>query len=168
MVAGTNQLAIAARRALADNLEPEALQPHIQNMTAVVDSWRAAELKAYLAIFEGQLVRLHTAAGDLAAARECALRALEMVEETGVATHKVDLLSALAHTFDDREAQYAGLQDAIDVAREQGAVVFELRCAADAYELVGEPARPALQEALNKIADDQDWPELARARALLG
>jgi class 3 adenylate cyclase/tetratricopeptide (TPR) repeat protein len=168
MVAGTNQLAIAARRALADNLEPEALQPHIQNMTAVVDSWRAAELKAYLAIFEGQLVRLHTAAGDLAAARECALRALEMVEETGVATHKVDLLSALAHTFDDRDAQYAGLQKAMEVAREQGAVVFELRCAADAFELVGEPARQALQEALSKIADDQDWPELARARALLG
>ena len=168
MVAATNRLALAARRALADNLDPEALQPHIQNMTAVVDSWRAAELKAYLAIFEGQLVRLHTAAGDVAAARACAARALEMMEETGIATHKTDLLRALAHTFDDREAQYAGLQHAIEVAREQGAVVYELRCAADAFELVGEPARPALEEALSKICADQDWPELARARALLG
>jgi hypothetical protein len=47
-------------------------------------------------------------------------------------------------------------------------VVFELRCAADAFELVGDPARSALEQALNKIAADQDWPELARARALLG
>jgi class 3 adenylate cyclase/tetratricopeptide (TPR) repeat protein len=168
MVAATNQLALAARRALADNLDSDALQPHIQNMTAVVDSWRAAELKAYLAIFEGQLVRLHTAAGDVAAARECAARALEMVEETGIATHKTELLRAQAHTFEDPDAQYAALKHAIEVAQEQGAVVFEMRCAADAFELVGEPARPALEEALSKIGADQDWPDLARARALLG
>lgn len=167
MVAATNRLSLAARRALADGLDPDALQPHIQNMTAVVDSWRAAELKAYLTIFDSQLVRLHTAAGNVAAARECATRALEMVEETGIATHKTDLLRALAHTFDDREEQYAGLQKAIELAREQDAVVFEMRCAADAFELIGEPARPALEEALSKIPADQDWPEIARARSLL-
>jgi hypothetical protein len=89
-----------------------------------------------------------------------------MVEETGVATYKAELLRVLAHTFDDADAQYAGLQQAIEVARDQGAVVFELRCAADAFELVGAPARPALDEALSRIATDQDWPELARARAL--
>ena len=137
-------------------------------MTAVVDSWRAAELKAYLTIFEAQLVRLHTAAGDVAAARECAARALEMVDETGIATHKAELLRAQAHTFEDPDAQYAALKHAIEVAQEQGAVVFEMRCAADAFELVGEPARPALEEALSKIGADQDWPDLARARALLG
>jgi class 3 adenylate cyclase/tetratricopeptide (TPR) repeat protein len=168
MVAATNRLSLAARRALANNLDGDALAPHIQNITALVETWRAAELKAYLAIFEGQLVRLHTAAGDVAAARECAARALEMVEETGIATHKTELLRSLAQTYDDVDAKYAGLQEAIEVAREQGAVVYELRCAADAFELVGEPARPALKEALSKIAADQDWPELARVRALLG
>jgi hypothetical protein len=168
MVAATNQLALAARRALADNLDSDALQPHIQNMTAVVDSWRAAELKAYLAIFEAQLVRLHTAADDVAAARECAARALEMVDETGIATHKAELLRAQAHTFEDADAQYAALKHAIEVAQEQGAVVFEMRCAVDAFEIVGESARPALEEALSKIGADQDWPDLAHARALLG
>ncbi|WP_179469343.1 ATP-binding protein [Mycolicibacterium vinylchloridicum] len=168
MVAATNRLSLAARRALADNLDSDALQPHIQNMTAVVDTWRAAELMAYLAIFEGQLIRLHTAAGDVVAARECAVRALKMVEEAGIATHKTELLRALAHTYDDVDAQYAGLQTAIEVAREQDAVVYELRCAADAFELAGERARPALEAALSRIGADQDWPELARARALLG
>ncbi|WP_445168951.1 ATP-binding protein [Mycolicibacterium sp. Dal123E01] len=168
MVAATNRLSLAARRALADNLESDALAPHIQNLTAVVDTWRAAELKAYLAIFECQLARLHTAAGDVAAARQCAVRALEMVEETGIATHKTELLRALAQTYDDVDAQYAGLQKAIEVARDQGAVVYELRCATDAFELVGERARPELEEALSRIAAEQDWPDLARARALLG
>ena len=47
------------------------LQPHIQNMTAVVDGWRAAELLAYLSSYECVLVRLRMAAGDLPKAREC-------------------------------------------------------------------------------------------------
>jgi acetyl/propionyl-CoA carboxylase alpha subunit len=137
-------------------------------MTAVVAGWRAVELKSYLASYESVLVRLHTAAGDREAARQRAADALVMVEETGVATNKAELLRVLAHALDDPDAQYVGLERAIEVARDQGAVVFELRCAADAFELVGEPARPALEEALSKIGADQDWPELARARALLG
>ena len=93
--------------------------------------------------------------------------ALEMADETGVVTNKAELLRVLAHTYDDPDAQYAGLKKAIEVARDQGAVVFELRCAADAFELIGSSVRPALEEALSRIAADQDWPELARARALL-
>ncbi|BBY57499.1 hypothetical protein [Mycolicibacterium sarraceniae] len=89
-----------------------------------------------------------------------------MVEDTGVATNKAELLRALAHTYHDPEARYAGLQNAIEVSREQRAVVFELRYAADTFTLVGEPARTALEEALSKIGADEDWPELARARTL--
>ncbi|MCV7178273.1 ATP-binding protein [Mycolicibacterium sphagni] len=168
MVAASFRASLAARTALAgDHPEPAALRPHIANMVAVVDGWRAAELKSFLASYESVLVRLHTAAGDRDAARQRAADALDMVEETGVATFKAELLRVLAHTHDNPEARYAGLRKAITVAREQGAVVFELRCAADAFELVGEPARPALQQALSRIAAEQDWPELARARALL-
>ena len=41
-----------------------ALQPHIDNMTAVVQALRAAQLKTWLASYESVLARLHTAAGD--------------------------------------------------------------------------------------------------------
>ncbi|WP_319430813.1 ATP-binding protein [Mycobacterium sp. RTGN5] len=169
MVAASFRASLAARTALASGeSEPAVLQPHIDNMAAVVEGWRAVELKSYLATYESVLVRLHTAVGDREAARQRATDALVMVEETGVATNKAELLRVLAHTYDDPDAQYAGLQKAIGVARDQGAVVFELRCAADAFELVGERARPALEQALGRIAADQDWPELARARALPG
>ncbi len=169
MVAATNRIALAARRALIDaSGDPAALQPHVQNMTAVVHSWRAAELKAYLSAFECILVRLHAAAGDRRAARDCAARALAMAGETGIVTHKAELLRALAHTFDDPDAQCAGLQRAIEVARNQGSLIFEMHCTADLFELSGAPSRPALEDTLSRIPADQSWPELERARALLG
>jgi hypothetical protein len=43
-----------------------------------------------------------------------------------------------------------------------------LRAAADDFELVGEPALATLAEAVARFPSDQSWPELARARALLG
>jgi len=45
--------------------------------------------------------------------------------------------------------------------------VFEMRSAADIFELIGAPGRPMLTNVLSRIPADQDWPELARARALL-
>jgi hypothetical protein len=169
MVATFNHVSMASREALAaGESDPARLAPHIANMTQVVEALRAAQLKAYLASYESVLARLHTAAGDRQAARARVDLTLAVVEETGSRFYLAELLRILAHTYDDRDAQYTGLQKAIEVARDQGAVVFELRCAADAFELVGDPARPALEEALGKIAADQDWPELARARTLLG
>ncbi|GAY14939.1 AAA family ATPase [Mycobacterium sp. shizuoka-1] len=169
MVAESNRVSLAARRALADPAtDPATLQPYVQGLTAVVDGWRAAELKAYLSAFECVLVRLHTAAGDPETARACAERALAMAEETGIVTHKAELLRALAHTFSDPDARYATLREAIAVARDQQAVVFELLATADTVELVGAAARPALAHVVSRICADQDWPELARARALLG
>ncbi|HEY5151081.1 MAG TPA: hypothetical protein VIJ23_14945, partial [Mycobacterium sp.] len=61
----------------------------------------------------------------------------------------------------------AGLCAAIDLAHKQGALVFELRATADDFELIGEPARPALADVVSRFPADQSWPELARARALL-
>jgi class 3 adenylate cyclase/tetratricopeptide (TPR) repeat protein len=169
MVSMSNRATLAARIALAaGESDPVLLQSHIDNLTLIVDSWRAAEMNTFVSSYESVLARLHIAVGDLQTARERVERALETTHITGARFYLAELLRVLAHTSDDTGAQYAGLLHAIEVAREQGAVVFELRCAADAFELVGEPARPALEAALSKIGADQDWPELARARALLG
>jgi hypothetical protein len=46
-------------------------------------------------------------------------------------------------------------------------VVFEMRSAADIFELIGDPGRSLLADVLSRIPAGQDWPELARARALL-
>lgn len=168
MVSASNRASMAARTALAaGETDPVKLQRHIQNMTAVVEGWRAAQLKTFLASYESVLARLLTAAGKQDAARERVNLALQMAEETGVHFYEAELLRVRAYTYDDPGARHAGLRAAIDLAQTQGALVFELRAAADDFELVGESARAALTEALSRFPADQDWPELARARALL-
>jgi hypothetical protein len=102
------------------------------------------------------------------AARERVELALQMADETELRMYDADLLSIRAHTTDDPDAQHADLRAAIELAQAQGAYVYELRAAADDFELVGEPARAALVDALSRFPADQTWPELARARALLG
>ena len=90
-----------------------------------------------------------------------------MADESEWRMYDAELLRLRAHTTNDPDAQHTGLRAAIELAQTQGAPIFELRAAADDFELVGEPARAALVDALNRFPSDQTWPELARARALL-
>lgn len=168
MVSASNRASLAARLALAaGETDPTVLAAHIANLTAIVEGWRAAQLKTYLASYESVLVRLHTAAGDRGSARERAQLALDLVSETGITTYKSELLRVFAHTLDETQDRHEGLQAAIDLARKQGAKVFELRSTADDFELIGEPARSALADLVSRFPTDQSWPELDRARALL-
>lgn len=168
MVSMSNRASLAARSALTrGDADHAVLRTHIDSLRLIIESWRAAELNTFVTSYESVLARLLTAVGEPREARERIDIALASTRATEAHYYDAELLRVLAHTFDGPDEQYLGLQQAIEVAREQGAVVFEMRCAADAFELVGEPARPALDEALSKIGADQDWPELARARALL-
>ena len=145
----------------------DRLAPHIETMTAVVQAWRASEVKTFLAFYDGVLARLLTAAGDREAAREHLNVALKMGQDTWIQFYDAELLRLRAHTLDDENAQHQHFRSAIELAQQQGAHIFELRSAADDFELIGEPARAALLEACHRLPDDQTWPDLARARALL-
>ena len=164
--AGANSRAIAALD--AGETDSAVLEAHIQTLTAVVEAWRAADMKAFLEWYDGALVRVLLAAGMKDAARERVDLALQMADETDWHIFDAELLRLRAHTFDDPDARRAGVHAALDRAQTQGSLVFELRAAADDFELTGEPARAALADALSRFPSDQTWPELARARALLG
>jgi hypothetical protein len=168
-IATCNQVSVAARAALVSGeAEPAVLQGLIGNMTAVVEAWRAIDRKAFLGGYDATLAGLLTAAGMKDAARERVELALQMADETEWHMYDAELLRIRAHTTDEPDAQHTGLRAAIELAQTQGAPVFELRAAADDFELVGEAARAPLAAALSRFPADQDWPELARARALLG
>ena len=168
MVATCNKATLAARNAMVSGKAvPADLQRHIANMTGVVDAWRAAEMKTFLACYDTVLAWLLTAAGMTDEARKRVELALKMSDETGMHFYDAELLRVRAHTHDDRDARKAGLQAAIDLARTQGGAVFELRAAADNYALFGGSAKTALEDALSHFPKEQSWPELARARALL-
>ncbi|HZU50202.1 MAG TPA: adenylate/guanylate cyclase domain-containing protein, partial [Mycobacterium sp.] len=168
MVAATQDATVRSVAALTnDKPDPARLRALIETMTAVVHTWRAYDLKVFLMCYDAVLARLLTAAGQQDAARDRLRIALELANETGMHFYDSELLRVQAHTSDDAEVCHPGLRDAIALARRQGAVIFELRAAADDFELVGESARAALADAVGRFPPEQSWPELTRARALL-
>lgn len=165
MVAATQQATVAALTAIEQGAESATLKGHIATMTAFVQGWRAAELRVFLMCYDAVLARVLAAVGKHDAALERADIALELAEETGMHFYDAELLRVRALTCDAPEARRAGLMEAIELARRQDAVIFELRAAADYFTQFGD------NEALTSVADrmpaGQSWPELARARALL-
>ncbi|MET0473304.1 MAG: adenylate/guanylate cyclase domain-containing protein [Mycobacterium sp.] len=168
MVGWSQQSAGLALVALAaGETRRTALKPHIDTMTTVVQTWRTFEVKTFLAAHDGVLARLHIAAGDREAARECLDVALQMGQDTWIQFYDAELLRLRAHTFADEDERHQHLRASIELAQRQGAHVFEIRSAADDFELIGESARSALLDASHRLPADQTWPDLARARALL-
>lgn len=108
-----------------------------------------------------------TAAGQPEQARHRLDTALALAHDTGMCFYDAELLRLRAHTHMDPDARQADITAALELARHQGATLFELRAALDDFELRGEPARAALVEAVRRIPANNAWPELARAQAAL-
>jgi class 3 adenylate cyclase/tetratricopeptide (TPR) repeat protein len=169
LIAATQRATISALSALsAGDIDPEQLQPHIAIMTATVESWRAAEAKLFVTFYDGVLAKLLIAAGKIGEARQRLDTALELGRETGVNFYRAELLRLRAHTAEDADTRDTDLRAAIDTARRQAAPIFELRAAIDAFELHSEPPRNTLVDAVSRFPIDSGWPELVRARTLLG
>jgi hypothetical protein len=92
---------------------------------------------------------------------------LQMSADTGMHFYDAELIRIRASTYEDTPSRQSDLQHAIELARKQGALVYELRAALDDFELTGEPARAELEDVLTRFPSGQDWPELGRAKALL-
>jgi len=167
LIGATQRATISALSALSAG-DVEQLQAHIEIMTMFVESWRQAEAKLFVTFYDGVLARLLTAAGRTDEARKRLDIALQLGDETGVNFYRAELLRLRAHTTDDADARDADLRAAIDTARQQAASIFELRAAVDAFELRGESEKAALAGAISRFPVDSGWPELVRARALLG
>jgi hypothetical protein len=129
--------------------------------------WRSLGVISLITFYEGVLARLMIAVGQRQQARDRLDAALALAEQTGMRLHNAELLRIRAGTGDNEEERRAEMAAAIELARAQGAPIYELRCAAEDYEDRGEQARQALMDAIGGFPDDSDWPPLARARALL-
>ncbi|MGB6512827.1 MAG: adenylate/guanylate cyclase domain-containing protein [Mycobacterium sp.] len=169
LIAAAQRATIKALKALSVRaIDPDQLQAHIEIMAMLVQSWRQAESKLFVTFYDGVLARLLTAAGRPDEARERLDTALQLSQETDVNFYRAELLRLRAHTADDADARDTDLRAAIDTARQQSALIFELRAAIDAFELHGESSKETLIEAVSRFPVDSGWPELRRARTLLG
>jgi hypothetical protein len=136
-------------------------------MTESLDIWRKVELLMYVIFYDAVLGRLLMAADRLQAARDRLDAALTLAHHTGMHFYDAELLRLRAHAQTDPDARQADIHAALDLARRQGATLFELRAALDDFELRGQPASAAVATAVNRISPNNPWPELARARTAI-
>ena len=59
------------------------------------------------------------------------------------------------------------LAAALELARHQGGVLFELRCLLDIFDLMGDGDRSELTDTVSRFAGDARWAEFARAQTIL-
>jgi hypothetical protein len=169
LVGAAQRETVSAMSSLAENAgDAETLQVHIATMTGFVDAFRGLGVIALIMFYDAVLARLLTAAGESEEARNRLQIALDLADQTGMHFYDAELMRLRAHTSDDLELRRADLRASVELARGQDAWIFELRSAADDFEHSGETARQALMDALHRFPTDSTWPELKRARTLLG
>jgi tetratricopeptide (TPR) repeat protein len=168
-LAGAAQLATVSGLSslVAETVDPAELLAHVSTITAFVDMWRALGVISLITFYDCVIAQLLAAAGQRAEARDRIDAALQLAEETGMHFHDAELLRIRAQTREDDSERHADLAAAVELAREQGATIHELRSAADDFEVCGEPARQPLIDAICRFPEGSTWPPLARARALL-
>jgi hypothetical protein len=165
----SEQCAVEARVLLAStNRDPDAASAHAATLTKIQDTWHRIGTEANRPINDAVVGRLRLAAGQHNQARDWLDVALGITAEKGHQFYDAELLRLRAHTLTDPDARAAEFGAAVDLARRQGAPLFELRAALDDFELRGQPAREALTKAARRLVRDSGLPELARARRILG
>jgi hypothetical protein len=107
------------------------------------------------------------AAGQLEQARDRLDAGLQLAEETGMHFYDAELLRLRAQTYTDPVARQAGIGTALELARSQGATLFELRAAIDDFEIRGDAARAAVVDAVGRMPVDSACPEYAQAQSIL-
>jgi tetratricopeptide (TPR) repeat protein len=168
LLGATEQAMVDGRAAIAArNRDPASLGPHIEAMTRVIEVWQALGASTYRPFYWCILGRLLIAGEQVDQARARLDTALQFAADTGVRFYDAELLRARAHTHTEPNARADDLAAARELARRQGARLFEIRASLDDFDLRGEPARRHLIDAIGTIPKDSRLPELARARAAL-
>ncbi|MDO3637660.1 ATP-binding protein [Mycolicibacterium arseniciresistens] len=168
MVGAAQDATVSAIAAADDSTGTVDLSGHIATMQMYVDAWRALGAISLVTFYDAVLARLWIAAVAHDEAKQRLDTALDLAESTGMHFYDAELLRLRAHTHDDIATMHADLQAALQLARRQDARVFELRAALSYHESDGPGASEALLEAVSRFPAHSDWPELVRARALLG
>jgi hypothetical protein len=168
MVGTAQSMCVGALAAAETGATQADLAPHIAAITGFVDLWRALGVISLITFYDAIVARLLIATGQTADARERINTALVLADQTGMHFYEAELLRLQAQTVDDPKQRSTGIRDAIEVARQQGAHILELRSAFDYFDEHDAVRRDFLQQATARFSAESTWPELLRARAILG
>jgi tetratricopeptide (TPR) repeat protein len=164
LVAAWEQAQVAASDAIAQRPDDTAaLQAHAGSLDQFCAIWRGLDLGLFLPSHVAMAARAWAAAGDIDGARSRLEEALRCAAETGMHFYDAEIMRLRAHLSDDPAPE---LRAALDIARDQGAVPFELRIASDLFR-ADPTAIDLVAAAVGRSAADATYPGLDQARAWL-
>jgi class 3 adenylate cyclase/tetratricopeptide (TPR) repeat protein len=166
-VGRTEHATVKALAALGAGADAATLITRAEKLALWVDGSRFMHLNIYLTFHDAVIGRLLVAAGQPEKARKRLEWALCHAEETGMHFYDAELLRVRAHTFTEPDVRRDGLAAALELARDQGATLFELRCLLDSFDLPGNGDRSELARLVGRFPGDARWPEFARAQQIL-
>jgi class 3 adenylate cyclase/tetratricopeptide (TPR) repeat protein len=167
LVAATQQATIDGLSALdAAPGDAAALAEHAQAVEALAATWKMLDIALFLPFVTASAGRLRAASGDSEAAAARYDEVLEFATTTGMHYYDAQVLRLRAQLLPTDEATSA-LRAALDLARAQGAVPFELRIARDLLARGHADARAILEAAAGRFAPDARYAELDDTRAVL-
>lgn len=150
-----------------DDVDVAKMTALVATLTTRLDKLRTLEVTMYSTFYDAVLGRLLIAAGHYEQARRHLSTGLTLAEDTGMHFYDSEMLRLRAQTHTDRTAIETDLRAALELARRQGAALFELRSALDDFGVRGESARAALVAAVSRVPTESAMPDVARARATL-
>jgi hypothetical protein len=165
-VGRTEHSTVKALAALGDGSDAATLTPLAEKLARHVDGSRLMHLNLFLTFHDSIIGRLLIAAGQPEKARERLEMALRHAEETGMHFHDAELMRLRSHTLTEHRSRHKALAEALEFTRRQGAMLFELRCLLDIFDL-GELNRSELTDVVRRFPGDARWPEYVRAQRIL-
>jgi hypothetical protein len=166
VAATTRRLELDAQR--ADPADSAALAALAEAMGGMATLWQVVDVRAFLTHLLTCRGAALAVAGDLDGARHQLDASLALADETGMHVYDAETRRVRAHVADTAARVDRELADALDLARHQGAVAFQLRSARDLHLRRGDAAtRTGLAEAVGAFAPGASYPELDAARARL-
>jgi tetratricopeptide (TPR) repeat protein len=167
LAAATQQAAIDGLSAITTGIAgTDALVEHAQAVEALVAMWKMLDIALFLPFVTATAGRLRAAAGDLEAAAAHYDDALQFAVPRGMHCYDAEVMRLHAELLPADEAMSA-LRAALEVARTQGAVPFELRIARDLLDRNDPDGLSLLTAAAAQFATDTCYAELDDARAVV-
>jgi len=168
LIGATQAAAIEALVALRlGESDTVALGEQANALAGFVEFWKALDTKIFLPFFLTTCGALLAAIGDRDGALIRYRESLALAAETGMRFYDAETERRMAQLAPDEESKISALRGALELARSQAARPLELRIALDLEELIGEAARPPLEQALAAFPPGAASSELEQARARL-
>lgn len=165
-VSKTQYLTVKGLTALSAGADTDTLSASAAKIVQCVNVSRFMHLNIYLTAHDAIIGRLLIAAGQPDKARDRLDTALRHAEETGMHFYDAELMRVRAHTFSTPVDRRAALASALELARHQDAILFEIRCILDSFDLLDEGDRSELSRLVSRLPDGGSWPEVVRAQRL--